>query len=77
MAEEKVLTRRNLLRGAGVSVAGLAMASTMGVFLTGCAEDDAEGAATNPAAPDFPWNYEALDIEECKAAAYENYMAGG
>lgn len=74
MAEEKVLSRRNLLRGAGYSLAGLTLASSMGVFLAGSSKLE---AAEDPAPPTYPWVYPAMDIEECKAVAYTAYKTQG
>lgn len=84
MSEEKMISRRKLLYGAGVSVAGIAMAGTMGALLTGCSQKAPEVVASpgtdQPqalAAPDFPWQYQKMDIDECQAAAYAKYLEAG
>lgn len=64
------VTRRNFLRGAGISVAGLAVMGTTGLVLKKTA------IATTQAAPGtLP--YEKLDPEKAMKMAYEGYFKGG
>jgi hypothetical protein len=71
MSEEKLLTRRKLLYGAGLSVCGIALGGTMGTLLTGCSQKQpaavaSPGPAPVPSAPEFPWTYQKLDVKECQ-----------
>lgn len=79
MAEEKVLSRRKLLRGAGYSLAGLTLAGTMGVFLPGCSETPAVGEPgdTEMKAAEWPLEYVKLDPAVAEKRAYDAYMEGG
>ncbi len=64
------VTRRNFLRGAGISVAGLAVMGTTGLVLK------KKAIATTQAAPGaLP--YEKLDPEKAMKMAYEGYSKGG
>jgi hypothetical protein len=64
------LSRRNFLRGAGVSVAGLAVVGSAGLLVhnSGIAT-----ASTTPAT--LP--YKKIDPDKAMAAAYEGYSKGG
>jgi hypothetical protein len=82
MTEENVLSRRKLLRSAGYSIAGLTLASSMGMFMTGCAKPETPAVvdpvpAGDPEPPSFPWQYQTMDIAECQTAAYSKYKEGG
>jgi hypothetical protein len=79
MAEEKVLSRRKLLRGAGYSLAGLTLAGTMGVFLPGCSETPAasDPGDTEIKAAGWPLEYVKLDPAAAEKRAYDAYMEDG
>lgn len=64
------LSRRNFLRGAGASVAGLAVVGSAGLLMhnSGIAT-----AGTTPAT--LP--YRKIDPDKAKAATYEGYSKGG
>jgi hypothetical protein len=83
MAEEKCVSRRKLLRGAGYSIAGLTLASTMGMFLTGCSDpeasaspDNSNGEADVPVAQ-WPLSYTKLDPDKAAELAYAGYKEDG
>lgn len=86
MFDEKILSRRALLRGAGYSLAGLAAAGTMGILLPGCSQT----APATPAAPaagdlaekkieavQWPLAYVKLDPDVAEKRAYDAYMKDG
>jgi hypothetical protein len=86
--EEKVkqLTRRKFLHGASTSLAGLALAGSVGFLLPGCAQKEA--AAPPPAAappaepakigvPEWPFTYKKLDPNVAAKRAYDGYKEGG
>jgi hypothetical protein len=81
MTEEKCLSRRRLLRGAGYSLAGLTLAGTMGAFLTGCAEkaqaDPTPPGETVVSAPQWPLSYTKLDSSVAESRAYDAYKKDG
>jgi hypothetical protein len=64
------VTRRNFLRGAGISMAGLAVMGTTGLVLKKTA-----GATTQAAPGTLP--YQKLDPEKAMKMAYEGYSRGG
>lgn len=63
------VTRRNFLRGAGASLAGLAFAGSAGLLLNNT-------ALAIPAAPGV-LPYAKLDPDKAMARAYEGYSRGG
>jgi hypothetical protein len=84
MSEEKVkeLSRRKFLHGAGASVAGLALAGTVGMMLSGCTKS--EGSAAPPAAApteiavaEWPYTYKKLDPDVAAQKGYDGYKADG
>jgi hypothetical protein len=78
--EEKILSRRKLLRNAGVSLAGITLASSMGL-LSGCSNQAAPvPAPTEPAEvsiPEWPLSYVKLDSAVAEKRAYDAYMEDG
>ncbi|MBS4031731.1 MAG: hypothetical protein KGZ63_10005 [Clostridiales bacterium] len=79
--EEKILSRRKLLRNAGVSLAGITLASSMG-FLSGCSNQAAPVPATvaEPAevpVPVWPLSYVKLDPAAAEQKAYAAYKEDG
>ena len=63
------VTRRNFLRGAGVSMAGLAVMGTAGLVLNKTADASKAASGTLP--------YEKLDPDKAMKRAYESYSKGG
>ncbi len=64
------LSRRNFLRGAGASVAGLAVVGTAGLLVHN------SGIATASTTPG-PLPYVKIDPEKAMVAGYEGYSRGG
>lgn len=79
MAEEKVLSRRKLLRGAGYSLAGLTLAGTVGAFFSGCSDSPTAAEPVNPKlnSPTWPLAYVKLDPDVAEKRAYDAYMEDG
>ncbi|MBS4022155.1 MAG: hypothetical protein KGZ79_07000 [Dethiobacter sp.] len=83
MPNEKVkeLTRRKFLHGAGTSLAGLALAGSVGLLLPGCTKQatPAPVAAPDPVigVPQWPLSYVKLDPAAAEKKAYDAYMKDG
>jgi hypothetical protein len=77
MAEKCEMTRRKFMRSAGISVAGLTVAGSMGVLLgkTVNAPRNAEAAAQTAAYQPLP--YIKLDPDKAAELAYKGYSKGG
>ncbi|MFW5647510.1 MAG: hypothetical protein ACOCG5_00345 [Candidatus Alkaliphilus sp. MAG34] len=80
--KDKQITRKDFLKGVGVSVAGVAMAGTMGSILTACS--DKENSQTTGTAgsnsvsrPEWPFKYVKLDPEKVKERAFNAYKTKG
>jgi len=76
MNEKKQITRKDFLKGVGVSVAGVAMAGGVGALLTGCttAAVDTTGSTEKP---QWPFKYVKLDPATVEARAYTGYKELG
>lgn len=86
--KDKQITRKDFLKGVGVSVAGVAMAGTVGSLLTACGEKEtgsqAAGTSGSPGTstasvgkPEWPFKYVQLDPEKVKARAFDAYKTKG
>ncbi|HZK56941.1 MAG TPA: twin-arginine translocation signal domain-containing protein [Clostridia bacterium] len=80
--KDKQITRKDFLKGVGVSVAGVAMAGTMGSILTACADKEnsqtTDTSGSNPVKrPEWPFKYEKLDPEKVKERAFNAYQTKG
>lgn len=77
MAEEKkiLIDRKKFLKGAGASLAGIALMGGVGSLLTGCAEE-AQAPAGNSIAPSWPLEYKKLDPDQAEQIAYDSYRSG-
>jgi len=76
MAEEKQvkLSRKKFIAGTGASLAGLALAGSVGSLLVGCAQE--QEVAAPEGAPPYPFAYEKLDLDEVAQRAYDSYKDG-
>ena len=81
--EENILSRRKILRNAGVSLAGITLASSMGL-LSGCSNQAAPvpvpATAAEPAEvpiPEWPLSYVKLDPAVAEERAYAAYKEDG
>ena len=81
MSKVEELSRRKFLRGAGTSLAGLALAGGVGILLPGCSQQPATppaqpAAAAEPTkAPEWPFTYTKLDPDKAAKLAYDSYQA--
>lgn len=76
--EQKQITRKDFLKGVGVSVAGVAMAGGVGALLTGCTTAPATAnAAGSTEKPQWPLKYVKLDPDKVEARAYTGYKEKG
>ncbi len=83
MAEEKLTeerndsSRRRFLKNAGITVAGIAVASSgLGILLSGCeTSDNASQAAV--VVPEWPWPYTKIDPDVAAERAYLSYQESG
>jgi len=72
MSKGKEMSRKDFLKGMGTSLAGVAVAGTLGATLTGC-----ESSASADGAPDFPFEYKKLDPEKAEKMGYDTYFEKG
>ncbi len=72
---DKEITRKSFLKGVGASVAGIAMAGTMGSLLTACT--DGETAQASAETPEWPFEYVELDPDKVRERAFNAYHEQG
>lgn len=75
--KNRQMSRKDFIKGAGLSLAGVAMAGSLGGLLTACSKIDIAGAAGHMEAPEWPFKYKKLDPEKVKARAYNTYKEKG
>ncbi len=74
MSENKQISRKDFMKGVGVTVAGVAITGGLGGLLTGCAP---EAAADTTTAPEWPFPYKKLDPSAVEARAFNGYKEMG
>ncbi|MFA9423047.1 MAG: hypothetical protein ACERLG_05695 [Sedimentibacter sp.] len=80
MAENKQISRKDFLKGVGVTVAGVAVTGSLTGILTGCSTPAPAATATavdTSQAPAWPFKYEKLDVAVVQANAYKGYKEKG
>ena len=80
MTENKQISRKDFLKGMGMTVAGVAVTGSLTGVLTGCTAPEA--AAPAPAvdtsqAPAWPFTYTKIDASAAEARAYTGYKEKG
>jgi len=77
--EQKQISRKNFLKGAGVSVAGVAMAGGIGALLTACTSPGSASIDTTGSTekPQWPFKYVKLDPAVVEARAFKGYQEKG
>ncbi len=75
MTENKQISRKDFMKGVGVTVAGVAVTGGLGGLLTGCAAPEA--AADTTTAPEWPLPYQKLDADAVRERAYNAYFEKG
>ena len=71
MTENKNLTRKDFIKGMGMTLAGVTVAGGLGGVLTGCSS-----SASAEAAP-YPYKYTKMDADKAEAVAYDTYFEKG
>lgn len=75
---QKQITRKDFIKGVGVSVAGVAMAGGVGALLTGCTTSPSTADATGSTEkPQWPFKYVKLDPAKVEARAFQGYKEKG
>lgn len=74
MSNDKGISRKDFIKGMGVSLAGVAVAGGLGGVLTGCA---ATPAASVDGAPTWPFKYSKIDAAKAEERAYNSYFEDG
>lgn len=79
MKETKQITRKDFIKGVGVSLAGVAMAGSVGTILTACtnggtASVDSTGSQEKP---QWPFKYVKLDPAKVEERAFKGYKEKG
>lgn len=79
MENKKQISRKDFLKGVGVSVAGVAMAGGVGGLLTACANEGSGSASVDGSVgvPEWPYKYVKLDPEKVKERAFNAYKELG
>lgn len=72
MTDKRQISRKDFLKGMGTSLAGVAVAGTLGATLTGCSN-----TASADEAPEHPFEYKEIDPEKAKKRAYDAYFDQG
>lgn len=72
MTENKNLTRKDFIKGMGMTLAGVTVAGGLGGVLTGCTSDKASAEA----AP-YPFKYIKMDPAAGEEAAFNAYKEQG
>ncbi|WP_041367125.1 hypothetical protein [Natranaerobius thermophilus] len=79
--ETSQISRKKFLKGAGTTVAGVALLGGFGSLMTGCAEDGERAAADSQDSkievPEHPFEYQPLDPDKVAERAYHAYFEGG
>ena len=74
MKEKKEISRKDFIKGVGVSLAGVAVAGSLGGLLTGC---EAAPAASVTGAPVWPFKYKKLDAAKAEERGFNAYKEKG
>jgi len=75
MQENKQISRKDFLKGVGKTVAGVAVAGSVGSVLTGCATNTPTASVTEK--PVWPFTYQKSDPDKAAEKAYKGYKEKG
>ena len=75
MSENKQISRKDFLKGVGVTVAGVALTGTLGSVLTGCTATTA--AVDTSQKPAWPFAYKKVDLAVAEERAFKGYKEKG
>lgn len=73
MTEIKKMSRKDFMKTATKSVAGVAVMGTLGGALTGCSSNEANASEAAP----YPYEYKKLDPDVARERAYNAYFDKG
>lgn len=73
MTDNKTLSRKDFMKTAGKSVAGVAVMGTLGGVLTGCSSKEVSASEAAP----YPFEYKKLDPDVARERAYNGYFDKG
>ncbi len=76
--EQLGVSRKQFLKGAATTAAGITLVGGLGSFLTGCSPDEAGEAAENGQieTPEHPYEYVKLDPDAVADRAFNGYKEG-
>ncbi|MDW7673139.1 MAG: hypothetical protein SCK28_01250 [Bacillota bacterium] len=81
MDEKKIISRKSFIKGAGTSLAGLALVGGLSTLLSGCTlEEEALAETTKislPEVPKWPFAYKKLDPDIAAQRGYDGYKKDG
>lgn len=75
MQESKQISRKDFLKGVGRTVAGVAVAGSVGSILTGCSTAAPTASVTER--PEWPFKYQKSDPDKAAERAYKGYKEKG
>lgn len=75
MSENKQISRKDFIKGVGMTVAGVAVTGTLGGLLTGCSAPSA--SVDTATAPAWPFTYKKIDPSVAEARAFQGYKEKG
>lgn len=75
MTDQKQISRKDFIKGMGVSLAGVAVAGGLSGVLTGCSAGATSGGEMEAAA--HPFKYQKLDPAKAEERAYNTYFEQG
>ncbi|WFA08758.1 hypothetical protein P3962_13685 [Tissierella sp. Yu-01] len=73
---EKQLSRKEFLKKAGMTVAGVAVTGSLASVLTGCSAQPTASADSSQA-PEWPFTYKKLDPAIAEERAFNGYKEKG
>jgi hypothetical protein len=76
MSQENLVSRKDFLKKAGVTVAGVAVTGSLASVLTGCSAKPTAALDTSQA-PDWPYPYKKLDPDKVAERAFQAYKEKG
>ncbi|KPU45326.1 hypothetical protein OXPF_12190 [Oxobacter pfennigii] len=75
MQMEKQISRKDFVKGVGKTLAGAAVAGTLGPLLAGCAPTST--AADTTEKPQWPFPYKKVDVDKAAERAFHAYKEKG
>lgn len=73
--DQKQISRKDFLKGMGVTIGGIALAGTLGTTLIGCSTQST--TADTSQTPQYPFPYKKLDLDVVQERAFKGYKEKG